>query len=253
MEMEKLVVEFEVEKVQERDYGYEEKFLKFRGEPIPYKAVIKDGQLFAIVSRGYRLVENERIEEIAKKIAERNGWQVSTIKSNTRIHVILEDENGDGIVIHNSVDGTFALRVDALVRVDSAKAVFINRVEKVYGKHTKNLTNLVNNLEGVVEVIYNTVQTYRDFINALGNYRAKDFIKAISELQELLPQKYVKHTVAMVEYGFESEEVTLKEVYESIAKKIWSAEVDMRTKIHRFDMLNRFMANIVRMAEVLGY
>jgi len=35
--------------------------------------------------------------------------------------------------------------------------------------------------------------------------------------------------------------MTLKEVYERIATDIWSADIDMRTKINYFDNLNQVM------------
>lgn len=221
---------------------------------MPYKAIVRNGQLLAIVSRGYKLIENEKVEQAVKRIAEKHGLQMNVLRQGGRIHITLVDNEGNGVMVHNSVDGSMALRVDAVVKVNgSVSVIFRTRnVENVYRKHTKNIDQLVKDIEKVVESVRNAISVYKEFITTMENVNVREHVDAIMQLEELLPKRYVRPITARVKLGM-YDGLTLKEVYQMLAKEIWSSKVDMRVKLQRFDTLNEAFAAMVGMAEVLGY
>jgi len=241
--MEKLIVEFEVENEIERNYGYVEKFLAFRGESTPYKAIVKNGTLLAIVSRRYHLIENERIVEICRRIAEKHGFVFDYVDGLTRVHIFL-DRGDVGVAVHNSVDGSFALRVDATVKIgNTTKAIFrIKDVKQVYKKHFGSAKIVVDDLEKIINEIVNKAEDFKYFIEKLETMQAKNYEEELKMLEDLLPKKYVAKVLQTAKYRtLNGRAMTLKEVYERIATDIWSADIDMRTKINYFDNLNQVM------------
>jgi len=245
----KLLVEFEVEKEVERDYGYIEKYLMFNGESTPYKAIVKDGELLAIVSRRYRLIENERIEEICKEIAEKNALKFFVDRTRTTIHVFLDDfDKGVGVVVQNSVDGSLSLRVDATVYAGRARAIFKIKSEttQVETKHFEKAENLVKNLEKIIKVILEKAEDFKYFIKELEGIPATDYLDELEVLNELLPKTYVEPVIKSIKYNtLIGIQPSLKYVYERIVNNIWLSSAKMKTKIQYYDKLNNLMFAIV--------
>jgi len=243
--MEKLVVEFGVEKEIERDYGYVEKYLTHNGEPIPYKAIVRNGEFLAIVSRRYRLIENERVIEICKKIAEKLGLTMGYTMSEfeTRVHVFL-DQNDKGVVVHNSVDASYAFRVDAVVRLsETTKTIIkVKDIEQVYKKHFGSVRIVVDDLEKIIKEILDKADDFKYFLHKLDTKSAREHYEELKVLEDLLPKKYVTRALQVVtQKTLSGNNVTLKKVYERIASDIWSAEIDMKMKVQYFDNLNQVM------------
>jgi len=246
----RLLVEFEVDREVEKDYGYVEKYLKFNGEPTPYKAIVKDGELLAIVSKRYRLIENERIEEICRAIAEKNYLKFSVDKTKTTIHVFLDDfEKGIGVVVQNSVDGSLSLRVDATVYVGGAKSIFKVKSEttQVETKHFGKAEDLVKNLEKIITVILEKAEDFKYFIKELEGLPVTDYMDELEVLNELLPKTYVEPVMKTIKYGnlVFGVQQSLKYVYERIVNAIWLSNAKMKTKVQYFDKLNNLMFAIV--------
>jgi len=248
-EVEKLVVEFGVEKTVKHEYGYAEKYLKFRGEKIPYKAILKNGSLLAIVSRGYHLVENERLEEIVRKYANEKGYLADVVwKSLRRIHMFVKpnEESDIAAVIHNSVDGSMALRIDLAIKLNGVYTVFkVRRFQQVYKRHTKNVEKFINELTNAIDVILGEAEEYKKFIEQLGNFKIKDMEQDVRDFIEAgFPKKHWEP----VWYKYKKGEVmTLKQMYEELAKKVWQDNrLDFKTKVDRFDKLNEIMVILSR-------
>lgn len=242
--VEKLIVEFDVEKTIQRDYGYAEKFLSYRGEKTKYKAILKDGKLVAIVSRRFYLLENERLYDIVKKYGEDRGYEVSIIsQSFTRIHVLVKPPEKDyAVVVHNSVDGSMALRVDLLIRLKSGVyTVFrVRDVSQVYRKHTKNLMKFIEELVQTIDTILDGADRFKKFISSLDDYKISDLEQDIRDtIEAVFPKKHWEG----VWYKYKRGQIsTLKEMYENFAEKIWQdARLDFKTKVDRFDKMNQWI------------
>lgn len=237
-----LLVEFEVEKEVKKDYGYVEKYLMYRGQKIPYKAIVKNGKLLAIVSRRYQLIENERVVEICSEIAKRLGLSISVQDYEVSVHVFLDDaEREIGVVVHNSVDGSLALKIDATVNLGASKTIFRINTEQVYNKHYKSALNVLRDLDGIITTVLEKAEDFKYFIDELAKMSAKDYHEDLQVLEELLPKRYVEDVLRSVQYNLYRIPPSLKTVYERIANRIWSSNINMKTKISYFDKLNQFM------------
>jgi len=246
--VEKLVVEFDVEKTVKREYGYSEKYLKYRGERIPYKAILKNGKLLAIVSRGYHLVENEKLYEIVSKYAEERGYVVDIVsQSMARIHVFVGPKDSEvAAIVHNSVDGSFALRIDLAVKLNGVYTIFrVRKFQQIYKKHTKNIEKFIGELVQSIDAVLQEAKEYKDFIVQLGNFKISDMEQDVKDFIEAgFPKKHWEP----VWYKYKKGEIeTLKQLYEELAKKIWQdVKLDFKTKVGRFDKLNEIMVILSR-------
>lgn len=250
---EKLVVEFTVEKTVKRDFGYSEKYLKYNDERIPYKAILKNGQLIAIVSRGYYLLENEKLWELIRKKAEEKKLDAEIVsKSMTRIHIAVYSKDRDcAALVHNSVDASLALRVDLLIKINDVYTVFrVRDLKQVYRRHTKNLNKFTDELWQTIEQILDKGEYYKAFLANLDSVKLKDVEEDLKELLEVFPKKYWESAW----YDYRRGRIrTLKEFYELVARKVWQAQkVDFMTKVGRFDKLNEIMFILVKFNEEEG-
>lgn len=65
-------------------------------------------------------------------------------------------------------------------------------VQNVYRKHTKNIDQLMKDIESVIESVRGAITTYKEFIASMEKASVKDHADAIMQLEELLPKKYVR-------------------------------------------------------------
>jgi len=235
---EKIIVEFGIEKSIEGDYGYEEKYLTFRGEPTPYKAILKDGQLVAIVSRRYKLIENERVVEVCKKIKDQLGFDDMRVVDNfprVHIHLIRDDSS---VIVHNSVDGSFALRVDLAVPISGSYVIVrTDEIREMYRKHIGDVT--VETLPRIISKVLEFSDHIKLAIEDLQRFSIKENKDIIDGLKELLPKKYTQTVLWAIR---SRPDMNLKEIYEIVASKIWNAKgIDMKRKIRLFERLNKLI------------
>jgi hypothetical protein len=236
---EKIVVEFEVEETVNRDFGYQEKMLKYCGDDTRYKAIVKDGKLVAILGRGYKLIPNEKVDELVQKLdgekeCRKEGW---------RWYWIIR-KNEAGAIIANSVDGTEALKVYAwLPRVGAL--LVTSRVQNVYRRHTPkaDLSDFAETVNAIVEM----AEQYKKWLQKLDAVSAKENIEVLEMLAAEMPKKYVEKPLLTARAGkdLSGATFTLKMFYEAVARAIWNAETDMRTKMRLYRSLNDAMFTIV--------
>jgi len=236
--MEKLLVEFDVERTIPREYGYEEKLLKFRGNNTKYKAIVKDGKLVAIVSRNYKLIPNEKVKEILKELAIKYNLNLLSLDYGYRTYNILSKKD-IGVMISNSVDGTIALRVDACLKLQGWAIIVGKQVRNLYKKHSRNLS--VADLDKEIFTILEVSKEYRGWIDKLSEFKLKDYIKSLQALAKVIPKVYTKGLDA---YALLFPDMTLKRVYEIISTRIWSRDTDIRTKISLYKKLNDVIMGI---------
>jgi len=244
--MEKLIVEFEVEKEVWNKYGIQEKYLLHNKKRIPYKAIVRDDNLLAIVSRKYKLIPNEDVIKIVAKWCDDHDLLYKIFSTDTRVHILCS-KDGKGIIVHNSIDATFALRVDLLHKVKDGYAIFrMPNLQTVYRRHTKNILEIVAALPRMLTEIYSRTKEYESWLKKLETKMlTDDFVQSLRD--EGLPKKLLKGIVLMNLYRTRP---TLRDVYEIISARIWNADVDMRTKCQYFKILNDLMLIEVEWSDI---
>jgi len=239
-DLEKLNIEFVVERTVNYPYEYQEKYLRFNDKRTRYKAIVQRGILAGIVGRFYKLIPNEDVITMLKKISYDKRLVIQTITYDWRIYtILLNPENNVGVLVSNSVDGTIALRVDALVKKaleDSYSVLVGTKIKNIYRKHSKNLT--VKELSEEIDEIYEVALNYKDVLKKLDNYKLEDYFDGIKGLLEKkLPEVY---TQGLFYRGLTIGKPisTLKDVYENVSNRIWKRNTDIRTKINLYRILN---------------
>jgi hypothetical protein len=239
----KLLVEFDVEKTIPREFNYEEKLLRFKGSNIRYKAITKQGTLAAIVGRFYTLVPNEEVVGHIETIAKEKNLQLETLYYDWRMYCLLKDvENGVGVMVSNSVDGTIALRADSMIRNENSYTILVGtKIKNIYKRHSSNLT--VGELSKEVDEVYKTALEYKTVLAKLNDYKFLDYYDGIKSLIESskIPEIYTKGV--LIKYWI-NKEPTIKEMYETISQRIWVKPNDMRTKLILFKKLNDIILSI---------
>lgn len=244
MEMERLVVEFGVEKENDVGYGLKEKFLMYNGEKIDYKAIVKGNTVVALVKRGYKLIPNELFIETIRKL----GYEVSNgnvIWDNTRVAVLIR-EGEDSIMLTNSIDGSLAIQAFLIPRAMNTMI----KINVVYRRHTKNL-NFVSEMREFIEEAKKAMKEYKEFLVAMERMEVNG--EKIGEIVDILtdariPLKYLQGVKYLTMSGTIT---TLKQVYEKIAKNIMSNnKIELRTKITLFNKLNDVFMTLVAMKQI---
>jgi len=232
---ETLTVEFEVDRTVEKPYGYAEKFLNFHGDPSPYKAIVKDGNLVAIVHRGYRLLPNEEFKEKLERIARDMEFSFSVWDERWQMFAILEDRDGLGILAMNSVDGSLALKL--LGFINKGSRVIVPRF--VLRKHTHSINDL--DLNESVRTILDAVREYHEWLtDAASKMKVSEISRESREaLEAMLPQKYVRY--AFVTNGLLGRERTLLDLYSDISMRIWQGKCRTVRRIDLFKKLNEWL------------
>ena len=128
---------FDVGKIDEtwKEYNITEAYLKYNDKHTPYKAILKNNRLVAIVGRGYQVLPNEVVKQVADEIASRlnaepllektrlptewgnayfskDSWKVYLVYTIPEWHEIDgRDRCKIGFAFRNSIDGTLAFSV----------------------------------------------------------------------------------------------------------------------------------------------
>lgn len=222
---EKLGVEFEVEKT-ERSYGYEEKYLKYAGEKIGYKAVVKDGEVLAIVKRGYKLIPNELVLQKLERMSDFVIDSVNTDK--TRLYVQLKNQNSDsdiGVLVVNSVDGSLALKCFLTLKFRDTKIPIVKMHRNVKRVHKKNAR--IDDLHEVVRSVFGGGKEVKSYIDRILDLQANDFKDVWETLAKMIPKKYVERYVVALAVR----KMSVKEIFEGVSSAIYNSDIDMRTKL----------------------
>jgi hypothetical protein len=239
---ERMLVEFTVESTINREYGYQEKLIKFRETGTKYKAIVKDGELVAILGKKYNLIPNEEVEDRVKEIAKEKGLEVIVYKYGWKDFIAL-GESEKGVIVTNSVDGSYALKVVAYLS-GLGVAVGSKFVENVYRKHSGSLK--IKDLSEEISEIMKVADAYGEWLKKMSGVKATDCLDVIEIMATELPKKYTEKVITAVRGGaFIGEELTLKDVYETIARKIWAEDIDMGTKFRYYGVINDLVASIV--------
>jgi hypothetical protein len=224
--LESLVVEFSVREKQIVSHGYVEKYLDYQGERTKYKAVLKDGKLVGIVGTGYKVIPNEFLDELLKKVFESEkvesafeGWRYAAMV-------------GDDVLVVNSVNATLAFKAFAVV----GQGVLVgSKVQNIYRRHTPKFEVTEESLKAAIEAIREAKKEYEAWLAKMEQYKASENLELIEALLSKLPKKYGNGILERVKL---EKDLTIKWVYEQIARKIWSAELGLMSKLRYYSLLN---------------
>lgn len=217
--MEKLVVEFDVEKTIDRGYGIQEKYLMFRGERTKYKGIVKDGQLVAIVSRGYTVVPNRQVVEVLRKHANGKLGELEKWGDDVRMTYIIPIAGDMGILVENSEDATMTLNVCLAWRGIPVKAgiirFFEKRIKVVRRKHVGKVG---------VSLVDEAIQYLKEIAGDIGNELAKvldmpitaDIMEIIEKVE--IPKKYMYPSISVGAKG------KVGDWFGEVSRRIWSCK-----------------------------
>lgn len=242
-------VDFEVQKRVQRPYGYEELYLNFRGKPIGYKAILRNGKLMAIVKRGYKLIPHEEVEEALRR---------------ARLEILQKDDQGSRayyvakvpgrddfrIFVVNSVDGSHALMLRYVFVMDGEEYVITRMSEKV--GEVKKIHKRYADAGDIPEVVANMVAVadqIRAIIASTFKLQAKPFRETWDYLRDEIPEKYTRHVIARL--YVKGEDMTVGEVYREIYRRIWQSNNTMQTKLTFLNKLNEVLWIIAELGELM--
>jgi len=234
--------------------------IKFMGKDTRYKAILREGQLVAIVGKTYKLFPNEMAIEIAKDVAAKLGAvpfredNVMYNKRSTRVfasyilpeceEVIGNDTVHPGFTIQNSIDATLAFSCSGFTYRTVCKngvMVGFKRLSTVYHKHTGGLEVEKEKVEKMVEsVLKDTENVLKAYAVMAQEKLTEEIAKSIAKLSKPLRPPYIKVEKGEL-VGFDQTK-TLWEVYNDITAAIWhNTKFDIDGKVGRFGLLHRLI------------
>jgi len=242
-------VDFEVQKRVQRPYGYEELYLNFRGKPIGYKAILRNGKLMAIVKRGYKLIPHEEVEAALLKAG---------------LEIVQEDDQGARayyiakvpgrsdfkIFVVNSVDGSHALMLRYIFTWEGSEFVLtrmpekVGEVKKIHKKHAD-----ANDIPEIVSNMIASADQIKSIITQTFKLPAKQFKETWDYLKDLIPEKYTRHIIARL--YVKGEELSVGDVYREIYRRIWQSNNTMQTKLTFLNRLNEVLWIIAELGELM--
>lgn len=213
--VERLLVEFAVERTEDLGYGVQAKYLLYNEKRIKYKAVVKNGKVVAIVTRRYKIVPNEYIAAILEKTALPARAEATETRFIWRAQL---DENF-GITVVNSIDGTLALTVSLLAYGVPVKKQILEKMNMpyVYRKHFSRL-NEADILLSAIEHLKNFAAQFGKELTQYLSIQVDDVVrKAFADSR--LPRKYLSESL-------QDRSATLAQVVSHISRRIWAADLN---------------------------
>jgi len=242
-------VDFEVQKRVQRPYGYEELYLNFRGKPIGYKAILRNGKLMAIVKRGYKLIPHEEVESALLKA----GLEIIQKDDQGARAYYIAKVSGRAdfkIFVVNSVDGSHALMLRYIFTWEGSEFVItrmsekIGEVKKIHKKYAD-----ANDIPVIVSNMIASADQIKSIITQTFKLPAKQFKETWDYLKDLIPEKYTRHIIARL--YVKGEELSVGDVYREIYRRIWQSNNTMQTKLTFLNRLNEVLWIIAELGELM--
>jgi len=267
---------FDVGKIDEtwKEYNITEAYLKYNDKQTPYKAILKNGRLVAILGRGYQVLPNEVVKQVADEIASRlnaepllektrlptewgnayfskDSWKVYLVYTIPEWHEIDgRDRCKIGFAFRNSIDGTLAFSVTGFTyREMCSNGVFMGYRElaRFYHKHTKGLKvdmdNIMKATMKVIEAMERVLEAYRKMVELQLNEEIAESIAKSTLPRKLIPP-YIK--LEGTELVWFDESKTVWDAYNDITARIWhNTRQDITTKNRMYDELHKVLKPVV--------
>lgn len=223
MEREKIIVEFEVEKTVDSGYGIQQKYLLYNGEPTKYKAIVKDGNLIAIVSRGYALLPNRKILLDMKEAA---ALPEETVERNwNKVRMLLRIPIGKGfeLLIVNSEDSSMTLSIHLLYDGLIVKGTILPRHAKVTVFRRKHYGKLsIGKIKEVVDYLTNIADELSIYLPKILNTPiAPEHIPVLNSCK--IPEKYKKQAPVGGTVG---------QWFGAVSQAVWRAALKENVRYH---------------------
>ncbi|AQQ75555.1 hypothetical protein JDFR1000234_80 [uncultured archaeal virus] len=228
-----LMVQFGVEKEVVRDFGYKELFLTYRGERTPYKGIIKDGELLAIVSRRYYLFENERLLRVLRTFSELYSAPMRIIaQTKTQVYVELKKTDSYTLLVQNSVDGTEALKVWYAYKIGEYPIPIVSK-HLLYMKHIgARIGEVERELPEILSVFMNSIeQVLLPFVHILPREVTKEQLEEVKDIG--IPDKYLSGLTLHTLTG----NLTVGKLLARVSRKLWRENIKMVTRKRYFKLL----------------
>ena len=232
--MEKLQIEFEVEKTDEKwqEYSISEKYLTYQSEQTKFKGIVKAGKLVNLVSKRYTVIPNELLIEEVVPLIERFGYEqldspakgiVSARYMQYFVKPKLEDVNGEGIklgmLLRNSIDGSLSLGLEGFsYRTLCSNGVIMGK-ESVYSftkKHMGSAKDILSNLEEGVALVNKTSLRILEKYNHMMKVEFNK--EKYGELKKQLPKKDLVDVARRIGTG------TDWDAFNSVSQNLWHNE-----------------------------
>jgi len=261
---------FGVEKVEESwpEYGIEEYYLTWNGEPIPWKAIVRRGKLVHIASRKYRVLPLEvsvkASDEAAKAVGAVKIREFYNTPDNTRVYVLYDLMQAAepirgvrtrlGFYTYNSIDGSLAFGASMLSILDRGNGTFYGFIPTarlstylsptaaiaiVRRPHTPGIETDVGRIAGKLREM---VERGREAIAVYRLWAELELDREIARtVVERLPEAYIPRYVKALSEGVTlSELVTVWDAYVDISSMIWrgrtsgkEAKIDRKIELYR--------------------
>jgi len=244
-------------------YGLAEARINYNDKPSPYKAIIKDGKLVAILGKDYHLIPNEVVAEIGNKVAEEVGAKPFKVryartnyllnKAETRVYAnyILprpfdiegRDKVYVGFSLTNSIDGTMAFGASGFTfRSVCSNGVFMGykEIAHFYRKHTKRFEVDYEAIKAVVvkvlEQTRKAIDAYRKMVRIELNEEIAEAIAKSTLPRKLLPDYIETEKDKLVRFDPSK---SLWDVYNDVTAKLWhDTRMDIDTKYRHYQVLH---------------
>jgi hypothetical protein len=232
-------VSFDIDKKVEHPFGYVEVYLRYNGEKSPYKAIVKDGRLMAIVKRGYKLIPHELVERYMLAVEGLRVARKEDYGSRVYWEIEVEKDKEVRLLVVNSADGSHALMVQTIFVVDNVKILVPRVKSKKVASEMRKVHKKSAKVEELPVVIGETLKASRgmkDLVFKAFDQPAAGFKEVWDMVVEMIPEKYTRAIMARL-YGAR-ENLTVGDVYKDMMRKIWASDTDMRTKLTFINHMN---------------
>ena len=248
--VEKLQIEFEVEKTEEkwREYGISEKYLTYQGEQTRFKGIVKAGKLVNLVSKRYTVIPNELLIEEVVPLIERFGYEqvdspakgiVSARYMQYFVKPKLERVDNEGVklgmLLRNSIDGSLSLGLEGFsYRTLCSNGVIMGK-ESVYSftkKHMGSAKDILLHLEeGVALVNKSSLQILEKYQHMMKVEFNKE---KYAKLKEQLPKKDLVDIARRIGTG------TDWDAFNSVTQTLWHNERgNMENQYGKMQVVNK--------------
>lgn len=257
--MEELKIEFGTPDSTYINYNILQVPVIYNGEPSKYKAIIKNGNLLAILGENYTVLPNEEAMEAGELVAKSLNAQhfkryysdnearlYDTYILPKKYRIDPKDTVQAGFTIMNGIDGTLAFSVTGFTfREMCSNGVMMGykKLARLYRKHTSGFkfdkTMLVSYVDRIVNDTLDVIESYKKLTQINLNMEiAQKLAKA-----RLLPKKALPDYIEIEEGKVVSidPEVTLWQTYNDITEAIWHSAANMDSKRVEFNVLHRII------------
>lgn len=261
--------EISFREVENRDYGLQEAYIEINGKPSWYKAIIRKGNLVAILGKDYQLFPNEEALKLASQAAKVVGFDPFVFKGKgnviynkrqTRMHAFYsppktwdvgKETLHIGVDVRNAIDGTSAFGCSVFTFREICSNGVIYGYKHLWGFQRIHTAGFEAATKDLATNMVTVMDKTRDIISAYKRMAQKRITeKLINKIRACALPKKLKPGWMLVE---DEQELLIPptytewEAYNDITEEIWhNRKTDIVTKETQFKELHRILPLRVR-------